>query len=706
MNRTAVRILLRHELRMLMRDRRTVILSILLPLLIMPLIILGLRFSQTQRSQRLDETVYAYAVTGSEADRLRAWIARGRERAAALPPEHEYARLSRFKLEELPVAHPDSSLKNGDIHFYLEALSGAEADSVEARASRKPEETAANEGDTTAVGTPQRYPGVPVVYIYYRGNRDASNTGRRRMTDLLFLARTEERAAMLRQSGFPADPERVIPVESNDAATPEQATGALVGRLLTVMLTILMLTGGSVAAMDSISGEKERGSLETLLTTAVRRVEIVTAKQLAILTVALLITGIQVLNLLVYLMFEVIELPERFAIDVSPGMLVLLFVLYVPVAALVSSALLMISAYAKTYKETQFYYLPVFLIILTLSGAAFLPGVSLRSAVAFLPLANVSVAVREVWVGTYDWPMLTVTFAVMAGAAGWMIRMAARMLSMERLITASGADAAELAGGPALYPRHALLWYAAFWAILLIVNANIPALATFERQLLFNEFVIFFGGPALILWKYRLNVREALAIRPVRPVVWPVILVMIPAVQLTGAGVFYIANLIFPVPERVLEEFVRDILPEDMPLWQLFLYISIIPGVCEEIGFRGTLLYGLRRRFHPVALAFIIGAIFGVFHTTLFRIIPTGFLGVILTAVALTTGSIFPCMLLHAGNNAFAVWMSRQAFDTTRLAWWYYLAGALVFAGCLWLLYRYRTPYPGLRTARSGAAPE
>ena len=92
----------------------------------------------------------------------------------------------------------------------------------------------------------------------------------------------------------------------------------------------------------------------------------------------------------------------------------------------------------------------------------------------------------------------------------------------------------------------------------------------------------------------------------------------------------------------MLEQFGRELMPESIPLWQLILFVAILPGICEEIAFRGTLLYGLRRKLRPLPLAVSVGLIFGFFHVALFRIIPTAFMGVMLTAMALLTGSIFP----------------------------------------------------------------
>jgi len=701
-----IRVLWAHELRMLVRDRRTVVVAIVLPLVMMPLMLYATREMNERRRKGLEETLYRYAVTGTEAAGVRALVAGGLEAvAAADAADPAIATLRKFRCEEIRVDDPAAALAAKEVQFYLEGLSGAEADTLppEKEAAKDEEDAAAEAGPEAApkresvLVDPVRLPGVPIVRIVFQGDRDSSSAGRRSMRDLLAEARRAGRDAMLRERGLGADPAAVFKVGESSLASAAQVTGSYIGRFLTLFLMMFMLTGGSVVAMDIIAGEKERGSLETLLTTAAGRGEIVTAKQLAILTVGAVITVIQVANILVYVTFKVIPLPENFVLEAPPKTVVTLLLLFLPVAAFVACVLLMISAYAKTYKEAQLYFFPVYLVSLVPPLVAVLPGVSLRSIIALVPLANVSVAVREIMVGRFDWPMIGVVFVAMVAASAWTVRQSARMLSNERLITSGGADAADLAGGPALFPRHVLAWYGIMGAVLFAVALNVPQLATFRRQLLFNELAIFTLFPLLMIGRYRLNIREALALRPVHPLAWLAILLIIPSAGLVGTGVFRLANLVIPVPREMLEQFSRELLPKGMPIWELGLFLSVLPAICEEIAFRGTLLHGLRGRFRPAVLAIVVGLIFGLFHVALFRIIPTAFLGVVLTTVALLTGSIYPCMLAHAGNNAFALWLGMSGRNTGAMAWWVYAVAALVLAGGFYLLYRVRTPYPGLR---------
>jgi sodium transport system permease protein len=703
MNWQTFRILFAHEVRMLMRDRRTIVFALVIPIAVWPIMLFGTKKMSERREEQLKETTFKYAVVGQEADYARALIQKGRDRAVEAEAESDSSdkETRNFKFQEERIPDASKALQAGNIHFYIEALSGQEADALTRQ--KGPEEDRRRFGGappshSQLVMEQKRLPGVPLIRINFKGDQDDSMAGLSRMQDLLRRVQRAERNAILKKQGFPLDPKQLFFVENRNEASAGQETGYWVGRFLTLFLLMFMLSGGSVVAMDIIAGEKERGSLETLLTTAASRAEIVAAKQAIILVVALIITLINVANILVYVTFRLVKLPKNFVIDAPPSVIATLLLLFIPVAALIASVLLMLSAYAKSYKEAQLYFFPVYMLSIVPAAASFMPGITLRSAIVVVPLANVSIAVREIMVGKFDWPMISIVVLVMAASAAWAMRVSAGMLSKERLITVSESDAADFAGGPALFPKHVLRWYGVMGAILFAVAANVPQLATFRRQLLFNELVLFLGAALLMIRRYRLNFREALALRPVKPAVWLATLLAIPSGNLVAVGVFRIASLVLPVPGQMLDQFGKDVMPETIPAWQMVFFLAILPGICEEIAFRGTLLYGLRKKLRPVPLALAVGLIFGLFHVALFRIIPAGFLGVILTAVALMTGSILPCILLHAGNNAFGFWAAKAGFPVANLDWSVYLAAAAVFGLCLYLMYRNRTPYPGLRS--------
>src|SRR6185369_13198968 len=123
MNWSVLRLLYVHEMRMLLRARRTVVLAILLPLVIMPLMLYAQKYSYQRREQQLISTTYRYAVTGPLADRVRTLIAQTR---ASLPPETEtdFDRLREYKIVELQTSNAQDSLDKNQINFYIETFSG------------------------------------------------------------------------------------------------------------------------------------------------------------------------------------------------------------------------------------------------------------------------------------------------------------------------------------------------------------------------------------------------------------------------------------------------------------------------------------------------------------------------------------------------------------------------------------------------------
>jgi membrane protease YdiL (CAAX protease family) len=129
----------------------------------------------------------------------------------------------------------------------------------------------------------------------------------------------------------------------------------------------------------------------------------------------------------------------------------------------------------------------------------------------------------------------------------------------------------------------------------------------------------------------------------------------------------------------------------------MVLFLAVMPGVFEELAFRGVLLHGLRKRIRrPWLLALAVGLIFGAFHVSLFRIVPTAFLGFILTLVVLFSGSIYPAMLWHALNNAAAIVPSSLGWvqeDFTPEGWWVIPAGMVLLIS-LWILKK-TGPGPG-----------
>lgn len=670
-----VQTLYRTELRTLIRDRRMVVMSLVLPLLVMPIMLFAGPWMEARRQRQLEAREYRYAVSGLRADEARALVGD----ALALPASDPDAGRATFR--EVTIANAAAALDSREVDVYLEA--GTVADLLaRAATSENPERIDPEERLRTLPAD------LLAVSLVFRGDRDQSGSGARRLGTRLRDVRLRARSETLSKTGFALAPEDVMPVEPVNLAADTQVAGLALGRVATLMLLMFLFMGGAVVAQDTLAGEKERGTLETLLTTAASRRDIVIAKLLLVLTIAVVITTIQVGNLLVYARLQLIPSAARLADVVTLPLAAGLLLFLLPLAALISAALLLVSGYAKSYREAQFNFMPILLLSAVLALAATLPGISLRSAVVVVPIANISVGVREILVGRADWPFLIAAWLVTAGAAAWTIRMTERVLSTERLIVPSAGEARWRGGVPVLTPRAVFSWFAGLWAVFLLVSLNLGQELDIRGQALIIQVGIFLGGSVLFLQRFRLSAREMLLLKPVPWQAWIAVLAGAPAAIITGDAVARLVNLVVPVQQEALDSFERALLPDDIAFWQLLPMLTLLPGVCEEIAFRGVLLQSVRRFYRPWAAALIVGVAFGFFHVDLFRVFPTAFMGVILASVTILSGSIFPAMVWHAMNNgvAFAAGHYGVAFDLIPAS--VYAAAVAILALSFWILWR------------------
>jgi sodium transport system permease protein len=260
----AVATLFSTEIRMLLRDRRTVLASIVLPLAVTPILLFASHWMEQRREHALERTVYVYAVTGQRAamarDLIEGALAHRDEAATSRPP---------LEVKEKRVADPARALEDGDLQFYLDVTSASEPDAAPDHDSgtRRASHAAADEPTPRA--------GEPVVTVVFRGDRDDSRAGAERMVALLKEARGQRRDALLAHQGSSASSTDLLPLSTHEIATAGHVAGLTLGRVITLLLLLFILSGGAVVATDSLAGEKERGTLETLLTTSVGRLEIV-----------------------------------------------------------------------------------------------------------------------------------------------------------------------------------------------------------------------------------------------------------------------------------------------------------------------------------------------------------------------------------------------------------------------------------------------
>ncbi|MEW6999466.1 ABC transporter permease [Colwelliaceae bacterium BS250] len=226
-------------------------------------------------------------------------------------------------------------------------------------------------------------------------------------------------ADMFVRSGFAIERFEVfikpIEIEEIDTADDRESFGEKLGGFIPYILIPLCLTGAMYPAIDLGAGEKERGTIETLLLTPISRFSLVLGKFLCITTTAMMTALITIFSMVFwsFIIGQLFDVTEVSAILKSVDWLDygLIILLLLPVSAIFSATLLAISIYASSYKEAQNYMGPLSIFVIFPVIVAMTPGISLTFNWALVPIANVALAIKELLKGTIDYSLLVPIFA-------------------------------------------------------------------------------------------------------------------------------------------------------------------------------------------------------------------------------------------------------------------------------------------------------
>ncbi|MDN3651388.1 ABC transporter permease [Thalassotalea ponticola] len=205
-----------------------------------------------------------------------------------------------------------------------------------------------------------------------------------------------------------------IDIEEYDTADDRESLGEKIGGFIPYLLIPLCLTGAMYPAIDLGAGEKERGTIETLLLTPTSRFSLVMGKFLCIFTTAIMTAVITLLSMLLwsFIVGNVMSVAEvenvLSAISITDFIMVLL--LLMPICAIFAALLLAISIYASSYKEAQNYMGPLTILVIFPVIVGMTPGIVLNNTWALVPVANVALAMKELLKGTMDYALLVPIF--------------------------------------------------------------------------------------------------------------------------------------------------------------------------------------------------------------------------------------------------------------------------------------------------------
>lgn len=529
--------------------------------------------------------------------------------------------------------------------------------------------------------------GYPRPEIVYNKADEKSQITWNRVTDVLESWEAELLARWLKLAQL--DPEFTHPVlgEPVNVALDEQLSAGIWARLFPALLVIMSVTGAFYPAIDLVAGEKERGTMETLLICPARRSEIVLGKFFAVFlfscATALLnlasmgFTGKHIASMAppgALSHGSVVSLPPLWGI-------VWIVVLLLPLAGLFSALCLALATFARSSKEGQHYLTPLLMVTLGLTIFCLSPGVELNPRYALMPIVGVALLLKGMLLSplqslslyAYIPPVLISSLAYSALALWWAIDQFQREEVLFR-----EAERFELR----LWLKHLLrdkepcpsFSEAAFCFIVIMMlqffslrflQHKLWAAGDLERpalmlHLLLVQQLAIIASPALMM-----GIMLTTSLRATFGMYWPGWKYLLAGALLPVAihplSIESLARLRWFLGDLPAEarEAMAPLVDASQPLWLVVLVFAVAPALCEEVAFRGFILRGFSRNGR-YRLAIVLSSLaFGVMHMIPQQVFNASLVGLVLGTLALRSGSLLPAVAFHFMNNALGVAHSR-----------------------------------------------
>jgi sodium transport system permease protein len=285
---------------------------------------------------------------------------------------------------------------------------------------------------------------APAVTLYdYRGELK-SGLAEDQLDDYFTDLRSRATARMLAARGLPATLARPFEVRRMNVAQPEKVGGNIIGGIIPYFIIFLCLVGAMYPAMDLAAGEKERGTMETLLCSPATRTDIVIGKFLMVLTGALSAVTFSLVSLGATLIaFGAAMVAEGAAARGAAGGalptidflgILGVLVMVLPVAVLFSAILFSVSLYARSQKEAQTYLMPMTFAVVIPCVMGLLPGIELNARLALVPVLNISLVCKEMLSGVWHWGYIAEIFLSTGVYAVAALAVAVRLFKREDVI--------------------------------------------------------------------------------------------------------------------------------------------------------------------------------------------------------------------------------------------------------------------------------
>ncbi len=390
-------IVYRKEFLEAIRDRRTLISTILVPILLFPMLTVGIGYVAVSLiGEASRETAKIMVLNGSDSPAIVEGLSRVKH-LIVLPESANYVDL----------------ISNKKIRAAVEIPPGLQA--------------------AVAVGE------YPAVKIYVFSGDLKSTFAANRIEKFFADYRDNLVRGRLTAEKLPPSLLKPFDIKQQNVVSAEKVAAETFGGIIPYLVIIMCLTGAMYPAMDLTAGEKERNTMETILSSPVSRTHLVLGKFFLVLTAslataALSVTSMGVSSWVMQQFQPAVSEESSIRISLGLGAVLSVFMVALPLAVMFSAALITISLFAKSYKEAQSYVSPLMVVVIVPAVAAMLPGIELTPKLSLIPILNVSLLCKDLVAGTYHWNAILLIFLSTCFYAAVAIFIAIKMFQRESVL--------------------------------------------------------------------------------------------------------------------------------------------------------------------------------------------------------------------------------------------------------------------------------
>lgn len=647
MNLYSIKALFKKEISDIFRDKKTLFMMVVIPLVLYPLLIVGMTLFMSSVMQNQVETVYKVAFENVPCiEQLQELLD---------DEDQEFT----YKIEVVNVEDASKALSDSEIDAYVSFV----CDDKDNKQAFLEDEN----GIKSLNGT--------LKITYYEANNDSS-TAKEAVEELLNCYQDILRSENIRKLQLDEDAILYpLPYKAAGLSSVEENIGNAIGSAIPMMIIISILMGAMYPAIDVTAGEKERGTLETLLTLPVTNFEMIASKFLAVSVIACVSAVLNIISMsgaCGFMMSMLAEGEGGMHINFANFIPAILITMVVMIAfALFTTAICMcVCVFAKSFKEANNYITPVMLVLMFGGMASMIPDLELSSQTAAIPVINVSLLIKGLFKLKCDYALLGVVFVSNVIYSLLTVLILSKIYDSEAILFSEGLSSVKIVTKRSDMKKGQM---PGFGDVILLCSITMLLFlyAGTMLQLKFGFWGVLYTQlmiicvPLLYAWYIRTDFKKLFSIKmpKLKQLIGSFVL------WIGGYAVLLVISVMLSLLMKESAQNVQSTFDEFMkqPVYLLILVIAVLPAICEETLFRGFLFGTMKQKTKRITAILVVSALFGIYHMSLIKFFTTTLLGIMFAYAVSESESIFCSMLMHFCNNLTSVLVMKYEKQITDL---------------------------------------